>query len=129
MVDGGAEDAEEDLEELRVARRQLARAEVLRVVAPVAVRADPDLEERRLVLLDRAVAGRGERADAGARPDERVAAGEVDLALVAGALAVDEAFPERGDLALLHPRPEPLADVLHRERGELVREAQPLDLL
>ena len=57
-------DLEQLLLELHVARIELAGAEVLRVVAPVAVGADPDLEQRRLVLGDRAVARRGERLDA-----------------------------------------------------------------
>ena len=50
------------------------------MVAPVAVGADPDLEQRRLVLLDRQVAGRRERLDPGPRPDEREAERELDLA-------------------------------------------------
>ena len=84
--------------ELRVVGPQLAGAEVLRVVAPVAVGADPDLEERRLVLLDRQVAGGGERLDPGTRPDEREAKRELDPALPACALAVDEAVPQRAGL-------------------------------
>src|SRR5207244_4299779 len=52
-----------------------------------------------------------------------------DLALVAGPGAVDIALPERGDLALLHARPDGVTDVLHRERGKLVREPHALDLL
>src|ERR1041385_1113771 len=56
-----------------------ARAEVLRVITPVAVRADPDLEQRRLVLLDGAVGGCRERPNARPRPDERVAERELDL--------------------------------------------------
>ena len=59
--------------------RELAGAEVLRVVAPVAVGADPDLEERRLTLQHRARRRRRERLDPGARPDEREAEREVDL--------------------------------------------------
>jgi hypothetical protein len=38
-------------------------------------------------------------------------------------------LPHRGDLALLHPGPNPLAHVIHRQRGELVRDAHALDLL
>ena len=81
----------------RAARRSGARAspgtDVLRVVAPVAVGADPDLEQRRLVLEHRSVAGRGEGADPRARPDEREAERELDLSVPAGPLAVDEALP------------------------------------
>src|SRR6476661_4305862 len=47
--------AGEHLEQLLVLRRQHARAEVLRVVGPVAVGTDPDLEQRRLIRDDRAV--------------------------------------------------------------------------
>ena len=54
---------------------------------------------------------------------------ELDLAAPAGALAVDEALPDRGRLALLHARAELAADVLHRRGGDLVREPHPLDLL
>src|SRR4051794_37918539 len=81
--------------ELRIGRGQLARADVLRVVGPVAVGADPDLEQRRLVLLDGTVRGGRERADARPRPDQRVAEGEVDLPLPPRALAVDEPLPQR----------------------------------
>ena len=49
-------DGEELLLELDIARVELAGTEVLRVVAPVAVGADPDLEQRRLVLRDRTIA-------------------------------------------------------------------------
>ena len=125
-----AVDGEELVEELVVAGVELARADVLRVVGPVAVGADPDLEERRLVLLDREVAGGGEGADPGARPDEREAERELDLAVPpARALAVHVALPEGGGLGLLHARPEVLLGVLHRVGGELVGEAHPLDLL
>ena len=45
-------DGRQLLEQLGVARLELARAEILRVVGPVAVGADPDLEQRRLALDD-----------------------------------------------------------------------------
>ena len=99
------------------------------MVAPVAVGADPDLEQRRLVLLHRAVARRGERADPGAGPDQRVAARVLDLSLVAGAGRVHGALPHRRDLRLGHAGAEVRAHVLERERRELVREAHALDLL
>ena len=50
VVDRAAVDLEQRRLELAVVGAQLARAEELRVVAPVAVGADPDLEQRRLVL-------------------------------------------------------------------------------
>src|SRR5207253_4652658 len=97
-----AVDRQQRLEQLDVARLELARAEVLRVVGPVAVAADPDLEQRRLALDHLPRAGRGERLDPGPRPDEREAARERDLPAVAGAGAVHVALPERAGLALLH---------------------------
>ena len=115
--------------ELGVARRQLARHEVLRVVAPVAVGADPDLEERRLVLGDRTAAGRGEGPDPRAGPDEREAVRELDLALVAGAV---RRAPSRSTSRRPRSRSSPAGcglDVLHRGRRDLVREPHPLDLL
>ena len=42
---------------------------------------------------------------------------------------MDEALPQCRGLGLLHPRTEPVADVLHRRRRDLVGEPQPLDLL
>ena len=66
-------DLQQAVLELAVVRAQLAGAEELRVVGPVAVGADPDLEQRRLVGCDRPVARRGERLDPGPRPDEREA--------------------------------------------------------
>ena len=123
-------DAHQLLLELGVARIELARNQVLRVVAPVAVGTDPDLEERRLVLLDRTAAGGGEGADSRAGPDEREAVRELDLPSVeAGAVVVHPAVPEGADLALAHPRPDQALDVLHRAGSDLVREPHPLDLL
>ena len=99
------------------------------MVGPVAVGADPDLEERRLALDDRVVGRRGERLDARPRPDERERQRELDLALPAGALAVDEALPLGRRLRAGHPGAEDALDVLHRRGGDLVREAHALDLL
>jgi hypothetical protein len=115
--------------ELGVLRLQLADDEVLRVVGPVAVGADPDLEQDGLALDGGQVSRRGEGLDAAAGPDEREGKRELDPAVVARTLAVDEALPERGDLGLPHPGPEQLADVVHRRRCELVRQPQPLELL
>src|SRR5262245_32442222 len=103
VVDRAPVHAQKARTKLLVGGCEVAGAEVLRVVAPVAVGADPDLEQRRLVLLHRPVAGRREGPDAFARPHEREAQREIDLALPAGALAVDEAVPQRSGLALLHP--------------------------
>ena len=122
-------DAKQTGLELAIAVGEVAGHEVLRVIAPVAVGADPDLEQRRLALDDRTV-GRGrERADPAARPDEREAEGELDLPAPAGALAVDEAEPLGGRLRLGHSGPDHALDVLHRRRRDLVREPHPLDLL
>ena len=52
-----------------------------------------------------------------------------DTAFPAGPLAVHEPLPESCGLALLHPRPELLRDVLHRRRCDLVRQPHALDLL
>ena len=78
---------------------------------------------------DRPAGRRGERPDPVARPDEREAERELDLAAPAGALAVDEAEPLGGSLGLGHPGPDHALDVLHRRRGDVVREPHPLDLL
>ena len=99
------------------------------MVRPVPVRADPDLEQRWLVLLHARVAGRCEGLDRRARPDERERQREVDLGAPAGALAVHEPLPYRRSLGALHPRPQETADVLHRGGGDLIREPDPLDLL
>src|SRR5439155_16049082 len=98
-VDGPAVHVEELVEQPLVLGRQLARADVLRVVGPVAVGADPDLEQRRLVRLHGTVAGRGERTDPRPRPDEREAERELDVVALRS-LAVDVAEPERGRVAL-----------------------------
>src|SRR5207247_1399871 len=72
---------------------------------------------------------RGERLEPGARPDERIAAGMLDLPLVAGALRLHGTFPESCDVGLAHARPDLVAHVLERQRGQLVRESHALDLL
>ena len=125
VVDGG-----ELVEQLLVARRERAGAEVLRVVGPVAVGADPDLEQRRLVLDDRVGGGRRERLDARARPDEREAAARARPAR-------SSPCPRRGRSpatraaawAQVMPGPQDALHVLHRRGGDLVREPHPLDLL
>ncbi len=65
----------------------------------------------------------------GPGPDERVAPRVLHHALVAGADRVHRALPEGRRLAFRHTRPEALGDVLHGERGDLVRQAHALDLL
>src|SRR5207244_1669231 len=104
--DGAVVHVAQPFEQLLVAWVEVAGADVLRVVAPVAVGADPDLEQRRLVLLHGPAARRRERADSRPGPHERVAERELDLAFPPRPLAVHEAFPECRRLALLHPRPE-----------------------
>src|SRR3954452_21601122 len=100
VVDCAVVHAQECVEQLVVARLERPWADVFRVVAPVAVRADPDLEQRRFVLLHRTVPCGRERPDAGAGPHERKPEGELDLALPPRTLAVHEPLPERGRLAL-----------------------------
>src|SRR6185503_4113078 len=122
-------DAGQLVEQLRVARRERSGAEVLGVVRPVAVGADPDLEQGRLVLDDRVGGRRRERLDARSRPDEREGERQLDLAVPAGAFAVDEALPLGGGPRAGHARAEDALDVLRRRGGDLVREPHPLDLL
>src|SRR5207245_7874825 len=107
----------------------VAADEVLRVVCPVSVRADPDLEQCRLTLDDGAVRRRRERLDPAAGPDQREAERQVDFALPAGSLAVDEAQPFCGDLRLGPAGANPAADVLRGRGGDLVRKPHALDLL
>ena len=115
--------------ELAVAVASDRPDEVLRVVAPVAVGADPDLEQRRLALDDGPVGGRRERPDPGARPDEREAERELDLAL-------PSRCPRRGRSRATRRQPAPRssragsrpARAPSRPR-DVVREAHPLDLL
>src|SRR5204862_3924763 len=57
VVGRGGEDFEELVEEAVVLGSEGSGTDVFRVVAPVAVGADPALEELRLVLLDRPVPG------------------------------------------------------------------------
>ena len=115
--------------ETGVVRLQLADHEILRVVGPVTVGANPDLEQDGLALDDRQVSGRGERSDPAAGPHERERQRELHLPVPAGALAVHEALPQSCRLRLLHPDAELATNVLHRRRRDLVREEQPLDLL
>ena len=86
--------------ELGVSRVELADDQVLRVVAPVAVGADPDLEERRLVLLRRPAPGRGERADAGPVQTSENPHASSTFPSEAGAVLVHPAVPGGRDLAL-----------------------------
>src|SRR5438876_10057328 len=71
MTERAAVNVEQDVEQLAVDRVELPGAHVLRVVAPVTVRADPDFEQCRLVLLHEPVARCREGADPRPRPHER----------------------------------------------------------
>jgi hypothetical protein len=53
----------------------------------------------------------------------------LDLAGEAGPDRVHVTLPECCDLCLGHPGPDPLGDVPHRERGDLVRKQHAFDLL
>ena len=121
-------DMDKRLFELHILRTQLSRTEVLGVVAPVPVRTDPDLEQRRLVLAHGAVARCRERLDPGAGPDQREGKREVDVFPVRP-LTVDVPLPERRGLALAHSRAQLLPGVLHRGGGDLVRDPNALELL
>ena len=129
MVDRVLVDSEKSVEQLLVTGIELARADVLRVVAPVAVGAHPDLEQRWLVVLHGAVACRGEGPDPRPGPDEREPECQLNLSLPAGPFAVDESQPEGGRLALLHPGLELGGDMFHRRSGDLVGESHAFDLL
>ncbi len=129
MVKRASVDVEQHVQQLLVGRVELSGAHVLRVVAPVTVRTDPDLEQCRLVLLHQPVARCRERADPRPRPDEREAECQLHLPIPAGAFAVHEALPQGSRLALLHPRLELGSHVLHRRCRDLVGQAHPLDFL
>ena len=123
------ENFEQQIEELVVLLRELARADVLGQIVPVAVNADPYLKQRGLVLLDGAVAGGGESRNALARPDQREGARHLHLAFVADAAGVDEAFEHRRHVAFLHAGTDALADEFQPQRGQLVGQAHALDFL
>ena len=65
---GLVENAQQQVEQLVVLGRQLAGAKILGQIIPVAVDANPYLEQRRLMLLHGPIAGRGKGANALARP-------------------------------------------------------------
>src|SRR5439155_25241796 len=60
---------------------------------------------------------------------ERLTAGVLDFSLVARAVRVHSALPQRGDVGLAHSWSDLVADVLEGERGELVRQPHALELL
>src|SRR5262249_41074162 len=128
-TDGIVIDRHELLLEVGVLRFQFAADDVLRVIGPVAVGADPDLEQRRLTLDDRAVRRRRERLYACAGPDQCEPECELDPAPPARPLTVDEALPGGRDLRLCEPDADPAAHVLGGGGRDLVREPDALDLL
>ena len=98
------------------------------MVAPVAVGADPDLEQRRLVsCTGRSPVAVNVRIPGPDQTSEKPRA--LDLALPARAAAVDEPFHSAADLALLHARPAAARACSMASAGDLVGEAHPLELL
>src|SRR6266849_10804218 len=108
---------------------ETAGAEILGQVGPIAVGADPNLHERRLVFHNRAMARCRERGDALAGPDQCEGAGHFDFSFVADAHGVDVTLDHRRDFALFHSRTNLAARVFHSDGSQLVCQTHALDFL
>src|SRR5712691_764147 len=126
---GFFENLEQKIEQALVLGRELAWANVLRKIGPIAVDANPNFEKSRLVLLHRAVARCRKGGNSLPGPHQSEGAGHFDLAFVTHADPVNKTFVDCADFALFHPWTQAISCVLHGERGEFVRELHTLDLL
>src|SRR5271155_776834 len=119
-TNGTVEDLQQKIEQLVILRLQFAGAGILGEIGPIAVDADPDFEKRRLVFLNRTIAGSGERSDSLARPHQREGARHLDFTLVAHARSMDETFIHGSHFTFFHAGAHMLASVIHREGCEFV---------
>src|SRR5208283_5728053 len=124
-----AENVQQLIKQLVILGCEITWAEILSQITPVAVHTNPDLKQRGLALLYRTSAGRGECANAFARPHQREGSRHLDFAFEPDASPVHEALEDRRDFALLHPGMYALEGVFHGERGQFIGQSHALDLL
>ena len=109
-------DLEQQIKQFVILRREVAGADILGEVSPVAVHAHPDFKKCRFILLDRPVTSGCKGRDAFARPNQSEGACHLHFALVADAEPVHEALIHAANLAFFHTRAHVLAGIFHGER-------------
>src|ERR1700691_484516 len=70
VIDGLVEYFQQQIKQLVIFRRKFAGAYILGEVGPITIDANPDFEQRRLVLLNLAIARGSKRSDSLSRPDQ-----------------------------------------------------------
>src|SRR2546427_6388346 len=126
VSDASLKDLKQKIQQFVILRGQITGARILREIGPVAVDADPDFEECRLIRLNRAVAGRSERGNAFARPDQGESAGHLYFAFVADTEAVHRSRVHHPLRALSYPGAHARAYIPRAQRRELLRRARAL---
>src|SRR5215472_4408355 len=102
---------------------------IFREVGPIAVGADPNLDQRWLVLDHRPMAGGRKGCDALPRPNQRERPGHLDFSLVTDAQRVDVAFDHGRDFAFLHSWLDILPRVLHADGCQFIGKTHALNFL
>src|SRR5215469_9561495 len=118
--DSFSENPKQLVEQTVVFRGKPARTNIFRKVGPIAVGADPNLHQRRLVCDHRTVAGCRECRDALPRPNQRERPRHVDFSLIPDAHRVDVAFDHGRHFAFLHSWLDILPRVLHADGRQFI---------
>src|SRR5215472_16788656 len=86
------EHPEQLIEKLVIARCQLAGAQIFGQISPIPIDTDPNFEQRWLILLDGAIAGRREGTDAVARPHQSKRARHLYFSAESNPQPMDKSF-------------------------------------
>src|SRR5260370_12462722 len=129
MRHGFVENFQQEIEQAMIFSCQLSRTHILGQVCPIAIHADPDFQQGRFVFLNRAVSCGCKSRNSLSRPHEREGTSHFGFSLVANTQCMDKPFLHRADFPFFHPLPDVIADMLHRQGCQRIRQTHSLDFL
>src|SRR5882757_8714965 len=115
---GIVENRQQLVEERVVSHGEQPGTKIFRQVSPIAIRAYPNLNERRFIFNNRARASRGERRNAWPRPHQSESASHLHFPFVANADLMNMSFNHRRNFALSHSWLDAVAGMLHAQRSQ-----------
>src|SRR5882757_11056815 len=126
---GIVENRQQLIEERVVSHGEQPGAKIFRQVSPIAIRAYPNLNERRFIFNNRARASRGERRNAWPRPHQSESASHLHFPSIANADLMNMSFDHGRNFALSHSWLDVVADMLHAQRSQFICQAHTLNFL